>query len=323
MAVKTKCPHCGKIGKVRDESLGKKGRCNACRSVFVVERFVEPEPIPAVETATSLGPQVTVVPDRTVVAEPTPPSTAEPVVSPFADGKIPPPHESWGAERIRIWQFEPKEPVDSAAAGPQVPLRLHAGEGASQIALSVREQIVRLLTEEPERRTRPLNWNVADAQEQPVPDRRAKSGECSEQVRALWDGMRRLPYANRQIALCIGNYLAMQGGDDEDAIVEEMFGPHLGLELGGGSSRSRSRASVTGLRTSFRTDMPERMASWHPSERDIHDLLGRVTDPTRLFDFPRLVELFAREIVPNQLLVRTSAATIFFSPSQVSTIGNG
>ena len=323
MSVKTKCPHCGKLGKVRDEALGKKGRCNACRNVFLVERFVEPEPAAVVETATSPDPEATAVPIRTVATFSAPSATPAPGVSPFADGKAPAPHESWGTERIRLWQFEPKDTADSAVSAEQVPLRLHAGEAASQIASSIREQVVRTLTEDPERRTRSVDWNVLDAQGLPVPGRSAGSGECSEQVRYLWDGMRRLPYANRQIALCIGNYVAMQGREDGDAIVEEMFGPHLGLALGGGSLHSRSRVSVAGLRTSFRTDMPEQMASWHPAEKDIRDLLATISDPTRLFDFPRLVELFAREILPNQLLLRAPATSIFFSPSQLSTIGNG
>jgi hypothetical protein len=50
-------------------------------------------------------------------------------------------------------------------------------------------------------------------------------------------------------------------------------------------------------------------------------LLMAVMDPSRLFEFSALVDLFARELVPCQVLYRQEAGVTYFSPLRLRRFG--
>jgi hypothetical protein len=53
----------------------------------------------------------------------------------------------------------------------------------------------------------------------------------------------------------------------------------------------------------------------------ITGLLQVIWTPDRLFEFDRLSKLFAQEIVPVQVLMRSEASAIFFSPARLDSFG--
>jgi hypothetical protein len=146
----------------------------------------------------------------------------------------------------------------------------------------------------------------------------------------LWDGMRRLPYTDAQIATAIGvcvqlatlGLSADNSWEQQLELASEVFGPAIEIEFGGAyGSYSRALAAEKDLRAAMRDDLLELMTEQHQSlSWDAKGILLAVFAPQRLFDFERLCALFVEQIVPWQVLARRGRS-VFFAPSRLTTLG--
>ncbi len=87
-------------------------------------------------------------------------------------------------------------------------------------------------------------------------------------------------------------------------------------------SYARAYISPTDLLSAVREDISQYLT---PAYRkgligNMTGLLQAVQAPDRLFVFERLATLFARQVVPSQVLSRPSGA-IFFSPARLDSVG--
>ena len=107
------------------------------------------------------------------------------------------PHPSWSAETLKSWLMPEHERLSDAKTDLQLCLTLESGRDGADIAAAVAAQVLKILSEQSGLRRRLVRWSVRDEglfagmgweeRYEPALDR-------------LWDGMRRLPYSDRQLA---------------------------------------------------------------------------------------------------------------------------
>jgi hypothetical protein len=157
----------------------------------------------------------------------------------------------------------------------------------------------------------------------------SKGNSALEQALSwLWDGMRRLPYTDAQVATAVGRCVELYrlGAPANDRtvnrkIADRAFGSSLYVEFGGAGSYSRAYAS----REALLRAMPDDLAGFVADEYvdilgDPEHIFHAIFSPQRLFDFDRLCAIFPEQILPWQVLTRTGSAA-YFSPSRLSAFG--
>lgn len=125
----------------------------------------------------------------------------------------------------------------------------------------------------------------------------------------------------------LASYLLKQGRVmqvDWAKVTSECFGETIEIEFGSeDGSYSRSFASKTKLLTAVRKDIYDYLdPKWKSQlEKNIVGLLQAIWTPSRLFDYDKLAELFAHEIAPVQVIMRSERVAIFFSPARLDSFG--
>ena len=145
-------------------------------------------------------------------------------------------------------------------------------------------------------------------------------------LRLLWNGMRRLPYTDNEIAEFAASVVALIAGGfhgrasetTRERVFANTFGePFLaGFAVEDGSG-AHGYASCGALRDGLRPDMSDILVYAY---RDITELFGIINDPKFMFEFPFLRERFAREIIPSQVAIERSLA--LFNPAKLTMLGN-
>ena len=125
----------------------------------------------------------------------------------------------------------------------------------------------------------------------------------------------------------LASYLLNQGRVmqvDWAKVTSECFGKAIEIEFGSeDGSYSRSFASKSKLLAAVREDIYDYLEpKWKPQlEKNIVGLLQAIWAPSRLFDYDKLAKLFAYEIAPLQVIMRSEKVAIFFSPARLDSFG--
>jgi FRG domain len=144
-------------------------------------------------------------------------------------------------------------------------------------------------------------------------------------VARAWDGVRRLPFTDEQVSATVANTVALASVDASSA---PSFGirdfARLGLDVGleladAHNTTARAVCRETSYLSAIRPDVAEVIVPELRS-RPQRQLL-QVLSPRDLFDFDRLVDLFAREIIPSEVLLQRGELAVFYSPSRPTIIG--
>lgn len=142
-------------------------------------------------------------------------------------------------------------------------------------------------------------------------------------VSRIWDGMRRLPYANSDIARAISNYFSIARINGN---MENLYSSPINVEFSSQPSGSYSRATIPfrwrdGL---VRNDIKEFiLPEWQEKlSRNLHGMLKAVQDPARLFDFHMFAKLFAEHVIPSQEYQRGGLKLAqYYSPAELLVFG--
>jgi len=243
----------------------------------------------------------------------------------FKGGRLEP-HPSWDQAILKAWEDAATEPFQTMQRQP-MPLRLDPSWSPLERRRRVTTAVAGALRMHPALRRSLVVWDFGD---QPVIPHAAGNKLLQEAIEWLWDGMRRLPYTDAQIATAIGicvQLASLELSDDtswkrQSEIASEVFGPAIKIEFGGlDGSYSRALASEKNLRAAMRDDLLELAEERHRGLfHNTEGILLAVFAPQRLFDFERLCALFAEQIVPWQVLSRRGRV-VFFAPSRLNTLG--
>ncbi len=253
----------------------------------------------------------------------------------FINNTLPPSHHSWNSKMLGGWKVEPHESFNTAVSSKSIRLRFRAEEDPAILASRIRKQILRAIERSTDLREYSIKWEVIDVRGEVfrVDDEATNLLEddtlpkiaASNLVSLIWDGMRRLPFSDEQIASGIGNYLALA---KYDHAAKQLYGRTCGIELSSAGARTRAFASEQGIIRCIRDDMFEfitldQRETIQESRFGIaYEFMAILIDPSRLFEFTNLVDLFAKEIIPSQVLIRLEGDMILFSPAQLDILGN-
>jgi hypothetical protein len=280
---------------------------------FMNELMIDAERIPKPEGVTSL------------VLE-SPAEGYDPDV--FPDGL--PEHLSWSKEAIRPWLELRAEPLNQVLTSLNFQIIVPNLQDMSLLAREVSVQLQNDLFGLDGIRSKLLGWHIQISPDLGLP---LDFESCLvTRLERLWDGLRRLPYSDKDLCCSLGQCIAFGialGGDFrnrdnqhwERAALKCLAEP-IELEFGADDgSYSRGYVSKASLADAIRPDILSHVADqWKGQlDKNVCGILQTAWTPQRTFDFRLLTALFALEIAPYQVLARNTAT--FYSPARLVSLG--
>lgn len=187
----------------------------------------------------------------------------------------------------------------------------------------VQKIVRRFLYEHPGARQKAVNWKfLPKTRDTP----RGWIDFVERATNRTWDGIRRLPFTDDQVAWSVAMTVLLACADVSETPsfsarnFYTLLGPLLHIELGNARGvAARAAMAETTYECALRPDLDDVI---------VPELLGRsqkqllqVLAPAHLFEFDLLVEAFARELIPTQVLIESSGGAVFFSPARTPVIG--
>lgn len=263
--------------------------------------------------------------DTPVVVE-VPVDTVEPDV--FPDGL--PKHTSWNDTLLRPWLELPAEKYSESSSRTNIRVIIPEKTDMQDVVIAVREQLQRDLFQTPGIRQKLINWEVQLARNRELSEDFAS--RLAPRLAYLWDGLRRLPYRDEDICyglgMCAAFAVSIKGkfpnivSSSWESPADQCLIDPVEIEFGAyDGSYSRGYVSAQSLISALRPDLSTYLSDkWkNQMKGNIIGILQCSSDPGRTFDFSLLAPIFAREIVPNQVLARNTA--IFYSPARLCSLG--
>jgi hypothetical protein len=242
----------------------------------------------------------------------------------FRDPNVLQPHRSWLSLEDQGWTAYPDERFD-VAIGETRDLVLDANlQSPGGLAKAIQLELQRVLESDRSVRSKAIDRVIkgSSAYLGPV--------KLSPMLRRAWNGMRRLPYADSDIAICFGRITLLVASKIDEQLLPShrrdhltgLLGPVLQVAFGAGDgSGSQAWATIQGLTNCLRERVDGLLADedkWRVS--DPRKLFQVIYNPRLLFDFERLIKLFASELIPSQVL--DERKLILFNPVSIATFGN-
>lgn len=241
-----------------------------------------------------------------------------------------PEHPSWADGALRPWLELPAEPFNKARTAVNFRVIVPDPRDTTRLVREVSEQLLHDLFELAGIRSKLVGWHVQLKADYGLPH--DFESRLTQKLAHLWDGLRRLPYTDKDISVGVGlcvAFAAALGGDfrNPDGQHWERAAHHclakpVELEFGAeDGSYSRGYASAAGLAGAIRPDILSYVADqWRDQlAENVRGILQTAWTPKKTFDFGLLTPLFAREIAPYQVLARDTA--IFYSPARLVSLG--
>lgn len=246
------------------------------------------------------------------------------------NGTPPPKLGSWNDLHIESWLVQSNEKYLNTLGDEIWEMTLDLTKDMSSIQNEAFDNLTKKFENSPNVRNRLLNWSITVVGTQP---RNPVENRVESYIKRFWDGLRKLPYDDQDIAKGLANcfmlasYLLKQGRVtqvDWAKVTSECFGKTIEIEFGSeDGSYSRSFASKSKLLAAVREDIYDYIdPKWQSQlEKNIVGLLQAIWTPSRLFDYDKLAKLFAHEIAPVQVIMRSERVAIFFSPARLDSFG--
>lgn len=227
---------------------------------------------------------------------------------------------SWSSEKKNEWTTLPSEDFYTTV-GRRLPFTLRQGSGAPSAKHQIIEAVYNTLRAQPTLRQYAIDWSFTNLPEELEPE------NLSRCIRIAWNGMRRLPFTNPEIADAFGALVelcakpgcqSIFGNEISDAFLE-WLPDCLEVEFcpaNGASSRGFCSSSglLSALDDEFITKLREQSTALSAS-----GLLSVSYDPRLTFNFSKFSTIFARELIPSQ--IASSRELILFNPMQLTTFG--
>lgn len=242
-----------------------------------------------------------------------------------------PNHSSWSDATLAEWLKPPQENFFNVLTDQVCKLRVNPDHDLLALAADIAGQITRDLTPFSAYRTRLINWTLEVSTNSLPPD---FASEMSTRIARLWDGLRYLPHSDEDIAagigMCVAYAVALRGDFRNinaaywEQAANRIFPDPMEVEFGvDDGSYSRGFVSEKKLLAAVRNDLGEFLA---PQYRDqiLGNPYGTIQtswNPRCTFVFSALAPVFAREVAPFQVLMRSATSAIFYSPARLRSLG--
>ncbi len=221
---------------------------------------------------------------------------------------------SWNPDALRPWQTNAEERFEHTV-GSTMQLQLKPNASAADVKSSVEFGIREILRSDPTIRLRAVDWVFKD------PPDRLPITQLNDAIRAVWNGVRRLPYTDAEISEALGSVAALCMLSKSVDPLNELLGE--GMRVGFSSSDGSGSVgwiSLGSLRRAMRADLPDLVGPEHRElARDVRKVFKIIYNPRLLFDFNEFKGAFAREVIPAQALMQRSP--ILYNPAQLWIFG--
>lgn len=228
--------------------------------------------------------------------------------------------ESWSSEALRPWDIVSVEDYDQIV-GTSLKLKLNTRASIEELKKSVSFAVKQILRSYPAIRSKTVEWVFIDLPES------LSQEKLNNAFRSVWNGMRRLPYVDDEIANAFGSVAALlMSGFGSTADFKKLFIESFGECINVGfsyqdESGSYGFATRESLQRALRPDMADLLVpEFKERVNDIHDLFPIIYNPRLMFEFNMFKSMFAREIIPSQVLLQRKL--ILFNPAKLMIFGN-
>ncbi|EKF6771278.1 FRG domain-containing protein [Pseudomonas aeruginosa] len=228
--------------------------------------------------------------------------------------------DGWSTDALKDWLMTPAEQFD-VTVGRRISISLRSEPAAPSPADQVRHSINNALNLHPKLRAEAVDWCFTGLPE-----------NVNEQLfisstRDAWNGMRNLPYTNDDIAgaiselvvLCaISECQSLDGGATGRAFTR-WTSDAIYVELGNqDGSYSRAYCSEKNLLQALD---PAWIANLRKpaSAISISEAFRQTHDPRLMFNFERLASIYAREVIPSQLVLKRFV--VLYNPANLEVFG--
>ena len=189
--------------------------------------------------------------------------------------------------------------------------------GSVQTQSDLTTQIMGALGSGRMQRDRPERFTLQASRTLSIEDARFEEAR----LEALWDGIRRLPYSDGQVATCVARSLCLATlPDGEKELIESPVEVGMGTNDG---AYARAVVDRRRLQDAFRPDLRQIVneAYWPRLDKNPVVALLWIPDPRQLFSFDGFLNLLVYDVLPSQMRRRSWKRAPFFSPWRISTFG--
>ncbi len=228
----------------------------------------------------------------------------------------------WAKCRLQPWLTVSREKFRATATG-EITLKLKHHLNPKQIRCEVAFAVRHSLQSQPSLRNQAVRWRIEPRGQPPK--------ALNSALDRLWNGLRRLPFSDDDIAegigLCIALYsLKFHKGErsynEQTAIAERCLGPCLVIEISSWSgSHARAIVGQNELSMALRPDARKKLKfEYRKYGEHVGALLQLCWEPRRLFVFEPFSRLFATQLAPTQVLMSETVPD-HFSPARIAGFG--
>ena len=236
-------------------------------------------------------------------------------------------HKTWNNDDINLWDNIASEKYEHVTTNNSISIDTNLQTDSKMLGSNFKNKILQKLIEDKQLRHQLINFSITDKEED---DGNTYHLKEMKSITRLWDGLRRLPFTDDDIAIGLGNHLELMACHntlglqvDFKLVASACFGDSMEVEFGtSDGSYSKAYVSKQALLNCVRSDISQYLNIEYREqiEGNIVGLLQSCYDPRKLFNFQRLASLFATQICPSQVLMRGSTA-IFYSPARLDSFG--
>ena len=239
----------------------------------------------------------------------------------FVNPGIVAPLPSWSDARDSKWHAYPDEHFQDV--GSHVERIRMNGTDRPSIERAVMFGVKQALDAKPENRAKLVEWRLEGATNDWPHER------IDPLFRYAWNGMRSHPFSNAQIAAAfsaIAGLVSIGFGISRDETVNqlrfsEIRGDAFCVEIAyADNSSSIGFATPEALRSAMRSDFKSLVfPRYHDRLDDLTLVLQLIQNPSLLFEFEPMVDIFARDLIPSQIVL--GRMPTLFNPAAITVLG--
>jgi hypothetical protein len=225
-------------------------------------------------------------------------------------------HHTWEKKSTKLWEYSVQDDLQTV-----VIINLTLKVDTSETMQENKQSLLRLITNEFALRGIDkatlvnFNWSGKSPNLNSV---------INDGCNKIWSGMRSLPYSINQIYIAIIQYVCLESfKSDKKNKLKLLFQDPILIEMTSAYGvHNRCYVCKQKIEKAFRDDIIDVLEDSLPKYIDSAILLY-INKPRNVFDFNKLKDLFAEEIIPSQMLLQSKSKNpiIFYSPVYLNRLG--
>lgn len=229
--------------------------------------------------------------------------------------------KEWEQGPLKRWLKVPAEPFHKTTLG-EIALRVNLRDDPKKLRESVAFGVFNALQIDPTLRKKSIRWIN-------LPHGRIQK-DLSNRLEWVWNGLRCLPYKDKEIAEAVGlcfalhriGYSKLKDHHEQQELFSDIVGPSIRVQFDSWDGSYVDAFVCTddllsAIREDIETFLRPKYQRWR---HDVASLMLMCSNHKRLFRFRDFVHIFGTQVVPAQLMQRDTQAC-HFSPARLEGFG--